>query len=124
MKLRISVALGLAIVAASSLTTAAITKTWDDNAQLARHRDARATRVLPRARPAPTPTTDLDTSHQRGSKEGEGSTTGPLTKTEHHEVHGSGSITVVSGAVDPGTGGSDAQGSYVGPPRPPRAPRR
>jgi hypothetical protein len=120
-KLRTFILVGLVCVAAASIAAVAVTKPWDD-ADLARHRRGPA-RVLPPQRPTPTPAPTDDTeTHQHGSSEGDGS--GPVTKTERHEIHGSGSVVVVSGAVDAGTGGSDTQGSYVGPPRRPRPPRR
>ena len=119
MHLRSSLAAGLVAVAAVSLATAGLTeraKTSSSvDAGLARHRGHAQRPLVPRSRPEKTPEPTEAPGHQSGSSEGTGKHI-EGSVTEHHHVHGSGTIAVTSGAVDEGDGGGDADASHVGPP--------
>jgi hypothetical protein len=120
MKRRTAIAIGLVVVTAAALAVLAVSKPWSDDAEFARHRGP-VKRAFHPERSTPKPT-DEPAQEQHGSSQGPGVHI-EGSKTEHHNIHGSGSIAVTSGAVDPGTGGKDANASLVGPRRPRRTPR-
>jgi hypothetical protein len=110
---------GVALVALVSFAAIA-TGAGRDGAQTPSRR-ARVHRVVEPAVATAEPTEEP--RRQSGSSESEGSSSGPKPIVEHHEIHGSGRIGVVSGVVDQGEGGAEVQGSFVGRPRP-NAPQR
>jgi len=122
---RSTLAAGLVAVAAVSLATAGLAERSSPepssvNAEFARHRRHARRPLVPRTRPERTPKPTEEPGHQSGSSEGMGKHI-EGSVSEHHDIHGSGSISVSSGAVDEGDGGSDAELSHFGPrPRPRR----
>jgi hypothetical protein len=118
-KLRHSLAAGLIAVTALALATAGIaersTPSSSVDADVARHRAPHRRPLVPRSRPERTPTPTEEPGRQSGSSEGTGKRI-EGSVTEHHRIHGSGSIGVTSGAVDEGTGGAESDASRFGPP--------
>ncbi len=124
MNLRSSLAAALVAVAAVSLATAGLAEhapaPSSVDAELSRHRGRVHRPLVPRSSPERTPEPTEEPGRQSGSSEGAG-THIEGSVTERHVIHGSGSIAVTSGAVDEGSGGAEADRSYVGPrPRPRR----
>jgi len=115
--LRGSLAAGLVAVAAVALATAGLAErsTRSVDAELARHRAKAQRTLVPRTRPDRTPKSAETSRDQSGSSQGPGKHI-VGTVTEHHRIHGSGSISVTSGAVDEGSGGSDNDADRFGPP--------
>jgi hypothetical protein len=102
----------LALLALATISTRVLTPAPDtDRPALTRH-SVRVHKTIPPAQA----TADPNRHDQSGSSESNGSHGGPAPIVEHHEIHTSGSVAVVSGTVDPGTGGNDAHGSRFGPP--------
>ena len=112
-------AAGLVAVAALALATVGLAErpspTASVDADLARHRGRVHRPAAPRSHPTPAPTPTEDPGRQSGSSEGTGKHI-EGTVSEHHDIHGSGAVSVTSGAVDEGDGGSDADLSRSGPP--------
>jgi hypothetical protein len=117
--IRSTLAAGLVAVAAVALATAGLAERSSTpssmDADLARHRGHARRPLVPRSRPERTPKPTEEPRRQSGSSEGTGKHI-EGSVTERHHVHGSGSISVSSGAVDEGSGGSDADASHAGPP--------
>jgi hypothetical protein len=115
------IVVGLLLVAGVALAAVGTTRPFSDSATFVRHHGGvhRHHHPHPTASPSPTP----DGHHEHGSTDGTGSSSDGQTITEHHDIHTSGSVTVVSGNVDEGTGGGETHGVVVGHPRP-APPRR
>ena len=116
--LKSSLAAGLVAVTAVALATAGLADRTERPASsvdgdLARHRRSHRP-LVPRSRPARTPEPTDEPQRQSGSSEGTGKHI-EGSVTEHHRISGSGSISVSSGAVDEGDGGTDADLSRAGP---------